>query len=163
MSKLLYGAETWAGAPKYILNKIQHIQLEAERTVIGPKCHRWFKSSLQKEMKWMGIEQIAQLCSACLTHKILTSNQPEVLAYRTNSQIQSTRDTRQSGPFKLGPKLAGTGTTKASKFQYRANSYRLYSQIPQVLKEITKPPPFQTRWHTLPRTHPPPQWHFLFQ
>ena len=149
MSKLLYGAETWAGAPKYIINKIQHIQLEAARTVIGPGSRRWSRTHLLKEMKWMGIEQIAQFCSARLTHKILTTSQLEVLAHRTISRIQSSRDTRLSGPYKLGPKPAGIGTTAASKYQYRANSYRHYEPIPLVIKKITKPHIFKKhlkRW-----------------
>ena len=91
MSKLLYGAETWAGAPKFIIKRIQHIQLEAATTIIGPKSTRWSTTSLLKEMKWLGVPQIAQLWSAKLTHSILLSNQPEVLSHRITSKMTHSR------------------------------------------------------------------------
>ena len=46
MSKLEYGAEIWASAPEYILKNLQSIQLEAARTVLGPRTKRWSKTTL---------------------------------------------------------------------------------------------------------------------
>ena len=145
MSKLEYGAEIWASAPNYILKSLQSIQLEAARTVIGPESRRWSTTSLLKRMNWLSIEQLAQLTSAKLTHKILTTGQPTALAHRMLSRINTSRTTRLSGPFLLGPRPAGLGLTRTSKYQYRANAYRHYKDIPLVLKQIRRPIIFKRR------------------
>ena len=65
------------------------------------------------------------------------------------SGMKNQRITRKTGPYKLGNKPAGIGTTKYSKYQFRANSYKYYEQIPQVLKEINNPHKFSKcvkRW-----------------
>ena len=79
MSKLLYGAEIWSGAPKYILKHLQHLQLDAARAIIGPSARQWSTTHLLNEMKWLSINQIAHLASAKMTHKCLLSGKPEVL------------------------------------------------------------------------------------
>ena len=145
MSKLEYGAEVWASAPEYILKNLQSIQLEAARTVLGPQTRRWSKTSLLSEMKWLSIQQLAQLTSAKLTHKILTTSQPAALAHRMLSRINTTRTTRQSGPFLLGPRLPGLGRTLTTKYQYRTNAYRHYNDIPLVIKQIRWPIIFKKR------------------
>ena len=71
MSKILYGAKIWAGAPKYILKTIQHLQLEVALVMIGPKSIRWSTTTLLKEMGWQSIAQLLQLASAKLTQRCL--------------------------------------------------------------------------------------------
>ena len=145
MSKLEYGAAVWASAPEYILKGLQAIQLEAARTVLGPEMKRWSKTSLLKEMKWLSINQLAQLSSAKLAHKIPTSSQPAALAFRMLTKINTTRTTRQSGPFLLGPRPLGLGCTLTTKYQYRTNAYRHYNDIPLVIKHIRRPVIFKRR------------------
>ena len=145
MSKILYGAEVWAGAPKYILKSLQHLQLDAARTCIGPSSKQWSTTHLLKTMKWPSIQMIAQLSSAKLTHKILTKGVPETIHHKITSGMQKQRITRNCGPYKLGSKPAHIGTSKYSKYQYLANSYRMYQDIPQILKEIKKPDKFKQR------------------
>ena len=145
MSKLEYGAEVWASAPEYILKILQSIQLEAARTVLGPQTKRWSRTSLLAEMKWLSISQLAQLTSAKLTHKILYTSQPAALAYRMLTRINTTRTTRQSGPFLLGPRPPGIGRTLTTKYQYRNNAYKHYNDIPLILKQIKRPVIFKRR------------------
>ena len=78
-----------------------------------------------------------------LTHKILTTNWPEALAYKILSSINHTRITRTNGPHKLGPKPAHMGRTKITKYQYTNNSYQHYDKIPQILREIKHPDRFK--------------------
>ena len=144
-SKLYYGAEICVGAPGYLIKKIKHLQLEAARLVNGPKSSRWNSTTLLKSMKWLSIEDIAKLLSAKLTQKILTTSQPAELAYKIISKIYHTRITRNNGPFKLGPKPAGVGRSKITKYQYRNNCYRHYEDIPQIIKEIRHPTKFKQR------------------
>ena len=145
MSKIEYGAEVWAAAPAYILKKLASIQLEAARTVLGYQTKRWSATHLLKEMKWVSVQQLATLASAKLSHKILTTSQPAVLSYRILSKINHTRTTRNNGPFLLGPKPSSVGNSITSKYQFRANSYKNYDSLPQVLRKITKPVIFKKR------------------
>ena len=122
MSKIYYWAEIWAGAPKYLLKIIQHLQLEAARICIGRKSKQWSTTHLLKEMKWPSVQMIAQLSSAKITHKILMAGRPEVLHHRIVRQMQKQRITRNNGPYKLGNKPKGVVESTHSKYQYRANS-----------------------------------------
>ena len=143
MSKLQYGTEAWSAAPAYIIKKLVSIQLEAARTMLRPQTRRWTATHLLTEMKWLSIPLIAQLASAKLTHKILTTSQPAVLANRILSKINHTQITRTNGLFKLGPKPSRLGNSKFTKYQY--NAYYIYDKIPQVLREIKKPKIFKNR------------------
>ena len=145
MSKLEYGTEVWGSAPEYMLKTLQSTQLEAARTVLGPRTKRWSKTSLLKEMKWPSVHQLAQLASAKLSHKILRSSQSAALAYRMLSKINHNRTTRHNGPHQLGPHPPGVGLSMLTKYQYRPNSYRHYKDIPMVIKEIKKPSTFKKR------------------
>ena len=143
MSKLEYGAEVWSGAPAYIMKVLQSIQIEAARTVLGPSTRQW--SATHLKMKWISIKQLAVLSSAKLTHKIMKTSQPATLANRILSKINHNRITRMNGPHHLGPRPAGIGISKFTKYQYRANSYRNYRDIPDILKEISRPVIFKRR------------------
>ena len=145
MSKLLYGAELWSGAPKYILKHLQHLQLDAARAIIGPIARQWSTTHLLKDMNWLSIQQIAQLSSAKMTHKCLLSGKPEVINHLLVDGMKNKRTTQSNGPFRLGPKPAGVGQSKTSKYQYRANAYQYFSEIPQILREIRKPHLFNKR------------------
>ena len=145
MSKIEYGAEVWAAAPAYILKKLASIQLEAARTVLGQKTRRWTATHLLTEMKWVSVQQLAILASAKLAHKILTTSQPAVLSHRILSKINHSRPTRNNGPFLLGPKPITVGRSITSKYQFRANVYKNYDNLPQVLRKITKPVIFKKR------------------
>ena len=145
MSKLEYGAAIWAAAPAYIIKQLQTCQLEAARTVLGPHTRRWTTTHLLAELKWLPIAKIGELASAKLTHQILRTSKPAVLANRMVSQMNSLRITRQSGPYQLGPRPPGLGRTATTKYQFRPNAYRIYQEIPLVLKQITKPKLFKKR------------------
>ena len=145
MSKLIYGAEIWSGAPKFIIKHLQRLQLDAARSIIGPSAKQWSTTSLLKEMNWLGIQQIAHLSSVKMTHRCLMSGRPEKLNYKFTSKMNNTRITHTTGPFRLGNKPPGVGNSKLSKYQYRPNAYRYFEQLPQVLREIRKPHLFNKR------------------
>ena len=78
--KCLYGATLWAGAPNYLKNKVQHLQLEACRVAIGPQSLRWSKKKLLDKMKWSNLQQLLVRASAITTHSIIHMKEPAVLA-----------------------------------------------------------------------------------
>ena len=66
-----------------------------------------------------------------------------MLAHRILSKVNTTRITRNNGPFTLGSKPPGIGLTAISKYQYRANANKNYNLLPTVLKQIKKPSIFK--------------------
>ena len=138
IGKFNYAAEIWGGAPKYIIKRFQHLQLEVARSVIGPKSLRWNKSSLLREMSWMSIEQLLGYTSNKLTYKILHWGQPTLLAARYKStRLPVITNTRLSGQNKLGTRPNHVGRTKLTRNQYRAMSYKYYAQIPDEIQNLS--------------------------
>ena len=74
-----------------------------------------------------------------LTHKCLLRGRPEVINFKLVSKMPHGRNTRFTGPYKIGPKPPGGGTSMLNKNQYLPNTYKYFDQIPQVLREIRKP------------------------
>ena len=72
----------------------------------------------------------------CQANKILKTSQPATLANMILTRISHTRLTRNNGPYQLGPKPPGIGCTMFTKYQYRANFYANYQDIPLVIKQI---------------------------
>jgi hypothetical protein len=113
-SKLLFGMEVWGPAPQYLLSKIQTLQLEACRIVNGPKSQRWTATRLLKSLGWISVKDLITWTSAKFTHKILMGAGPAVLT-SLMIQTQYTRNTRQTGPGKLGAAPHSLGRTTTTK------------------------------------------------
>ena len=145
MSKLTYGAEIWAGAPAYLVNKLQHLQLETARTCIGPKSRYWSKTSLLKEMKWLDVRKTAEFAAARLIHQIIYTEKPALLAARYAINNESISPTRLTGPFSLGSRPKNVGKTRTTSQHFRSTSYKIYNNIPVILKEIKKKKIFKKR------------------
>ena len=101
-SKLLYGAELWGVAPKYLKRKIQSLQLDVVRLILGPTSYRRSTKYLLEQMKWLPLEKLLQMSSAKLTHQIINDKVPQALHTRMTSHITKPHHTRISGPNRLG-------------------------------------------------------------
>ena len=145
MSKLFYGAEIWAGAPAYLVNKLQHLQLETARTCIGPRSRYWSKTSLLKEMKWLDVRKTAEFAAARIIHQIIHTEKPALLSARYLVDNESVRPTRLTGPFSLGSRPKNIGRTRLTSQHFRSTSYKIYNNIPDILKEIKKKKIFKKR------------------
>ena len=146
IGKFNYAAETWGGAPLYIIKRFQSLQLEAARAVIGHKCLMWNTSTILAKMKWMNVKQLLAYTSNKLTYKILHHNQPSLLAARMReSRPICPISTRLSGPFKLGARPPNIGRTKVTKMQYRSKAYDYYSQLPESIQNLSNYKHF-TKW-----------------
>jgi hypothetical protein len=147
-SKLLYGIEVWGVAPKYLLKKVQSLQLEALRVCNGPSSQRWNTTTLLKSAGWLSIFDLIKLTNAKLTHKIIHGQGPTTLTNlmtADNHNIETQRTTRRTGPNKAGNPPVSLGRTLITRGTYRYTSYQIYSEVPEVLKRIKKPTLFKRR------------------
>ena len=154
-SLINYGLELWVGAPLYLRKKIQSLQLQACRIVFGKKSNRWSTKKLLTEMKWNSIQNMLEIASAKLTHSIINQDKPEVLSYRIKSLNKpNPPNTRITGTGKLGTKPKIVGRTQITKNHYRANTYQIYSKIPQIITDIKDPQKFKRclkKYHKNPK------------
>jgi hypothetical protein len=144
MSKLLYGMETWGVAPMYIQNKLQSIQLEACRIINGRISQRWTTTHLLKTLNWLPIKDLITLTSAKMSHKILNNKGPAYLTQVMTQEIP-VRDTRLTGPDRLGAPPRYLGRTNITKSTYRYQAYGHFSKLPEVLKTIKNVKTFNKR------------------
>ena len=147
LSKLLYGAELWGGAPQYLKKKVQTLLLEAARIVLGKRVSdRCSQSYLLKQMNWLSLEQILAVSSNRLTHSIVHKQKPAILAHKMrNSWKKGDIITRLSGPYKLGPRPNTIGRTSLTKNHYRAKAYDYWADIPEIVQKISTPHLFK-KW-----------------
>ena len=139
IGKLNYAAELWGGAPAYLHKKIQTLQLEAARMVIGPQSFRWSKKQLLAKMDWMSVDETLAYTANKLTYKIFHMGKPELLNHRLMKvRPPTTNNTRLSGPYKLGPRPTSVGRTVITRNQYRSKSYYYYAQIPHEIQKLSK-------------------------
>ena len=139
MGKLNYAAELWGGAPAYLIKRIQTLQLEAARMVIGPMSFRWSTNKLLQKMDWMSVRQVLSYTANKLTYKIFHNKKPELLSYRFLSvRPIVTNNTRLSGPTKLGPRPTSVGRTQISKNQYRSKAYDFFAEIPDEIQKLSR-------------------------
>ena len=166
LSKLMYGAELWGGAPQYLKKKISTLLLEAARICVGVRvCNRVSATKLLKEMNWLNLEQILTISSNRLTHSIIHLKRPTLMAQRMKPKwVPGDQETRLSGPHKLGPRPRNVGRTRLTKYHYRAQAYHYWDLIPDEVKKITQKPLFK-KWSKrtlknkkdLPPPPPPPR------
>ena len=106
LSKVLYGAELWGGAPIYLKKKVQSLILEAARITLGLKLtDRWNTSRLMNKMNWLKLDDLLTLSAGHLIHQIIHKKHPVVLAHKMAQKWKKGDiETRLSGPHKLGPR-----------------------------------------------------------
>ena len=163
MSKLLYGAPLWVGAPKYLVKKVQKLQLDAARLALGTESARWSTNKLLKNMKWLPVKSLLEKASIKMLHSMIHMDEPPMMAYRIlkKYQIPDQHTTRMSGPGKLGAKPPKIGNTVLTKYQFRAAAYRIYAQLPTEITDIKSTKrfmhwvkKFMTNPKNIPKTKP---------
>ena len=147
LSKLLYGAELWGGAPQYLKKKIQSLLLEAARVCLGLRVsNRWGTNRLLKEMNWLNLEKYLLISSSRITHSIIHKQRPVLLAYKMKPNwVPGDPITRLSGPYKLGPRPRKIGRTLKTKYHFKSKAYEFWSQIPPEVQQIQEPHLFK-KW-----------------
>ena len=82
MSKLLYGAELWAGAPAYMAKKIQSQMIKVAHLNLGHHSLKYNTDKLMKLMGWLNISQTLSVASARITHQLVNKKKPELLSQK---------------------------------------------------------------------------------
>ena len=141
MSTLLYGACLWLGCQKYLIERIQKLQLDACRLTLGHKAIRWSKTRLLKEMNWLAVEKLLERENHILTHKIINTKSPLHLYYKmcVKYNTTNTRETRRTGKGKLGNAPKEIGKTKKMNYHYRMTAYKNYQKLPDELTQMKDP------------------------
>ena len=138
-SKLLYGAELWGAAPKYLKKQLKTLQLDVARLVIGPSATRMPTQQLLDRMKWLTLDKQLILSSARLSHQIIHQKVPTKLHHKMTQHLTTQpRHTRISGDYRLGNRPRQIGRTRITRQQYPAQAYQNYQHIPEVITNITK-------------------------
>ena len=89
-------------------------------------------SDLRERLGWLQAHQLADLCTLCLTHKVLTSGEPEALAsvLCVNGAVRQRR-TRQDRLL-----YVPRSRTEAGKRRFRSRAPGLYNRLPCETAEL---------------------------
>ena len=98
-----------------------------------------------KKWVWLNVESITKVAAAKLAHRIIHTQQPSLLTQRITNTTVSTRHTRMTGDNKLGARPRNVGRTTTTSQHFRASIYKIYEEIPEIIKEIKKPKIFKQR------------------
>ncbi|XP_078523513.1 DNA oxidative demethylase ALKBH2 isoform X1 [Lissotriton helveticus] len=118
------------GSAKSHLGPLKTTLSAAARMVTGIKKFDHISPAL-KELKWLPIEQRANLRTACLTHKALHTGKPEYLAAKLKRAGQS-RNLRSSNTFLLISLKSRKRKTTSKSFA--GNAPKIWNSIPPTLE-----------------------------
>ena len=96
-------------------------------------------------MKWLDVRKTAEFAAARLIHQMIYTEKQALLAARYTVTSESTRPNRLTGPFRLGSRPKNVGKTRITAQHFRSTSYKIYDNIPNILKEIKKKKIFKKR------------------
>jgi hypothetical protein len=116
--KLMYSMEVWGGAPAYVIKKLQSAQLESARVAIGHRSKWWSTSRLLNEMGWLSVSKLCELTVNKMTHRILQTGKPELLAQLMTDTRTTPHATRSQTHHKLGPIPRDLGRTAITRATY---------------------------------------------
>ena len=138
MSKMLYGAPLWVGAPNYLVKKVQKLQLDAARLTLGTQAQRWSTKKLLNEMNWLPVKKLIEKAAIKLIHSMIHEKEPPMMEHRLRQKHcrPNANMTRMTGPKKLGPKPNQVGRTNITKYHFRSAAYRIYAQLPDEITSI---------------------------
>lgn len=70
----------WGTATQEVINKIQVLQLNAARAVIGHKCFKWSTAKILNTVNWLSVSQIVKQKLAMIIHSAVMFKTPTSLA-----------------------------------------------------------------------------------
>jgi hypothetical protein len=156
--KLVYAMEVWAGAPAYVIKKLQSVQLSMARTVLGFRSRWWSTGKLLAKMNWLSVVDLIKLSICKLTHRILQTGKPELLSeLMSTNEPTDPHNTRSKASSKLGPAPRNLGRTTTTKFNYRSKAYTMYNSLPGTITSISSKVRF-SKWikrYLKDPNHPP--------
>jgi hypothetical protein len=146
MSKLIYGIQVWGSAPEYLIQKLQVLQNNAARAVLGFRSLRQNQTTLMKNMDWIPVRDLIKYHSAKTIHSAINTGKPEYIVTRLMGHRTGAEQlTRSKAAGKLGPRPANIGATGRSKSTFVARAFEIYNNIPSIITAIKGPKLFSKR------------------
>jgi hypothetical protein len=96
-------------------------------------------------MGWLSISQLTELTAKKITHRILQTNKPELMAQLMADNRTISHTTRALQHHKLGPIPRQLGRTAITRAIYRYRAYGLYSKLPTQITTIVRKKQFANR------------------
>ena len=128
-SKVMFGIETWGGASRKMISKIQNLQDQTMKLSLPKELKNKNSRQRLKLMNWMSIEQEVESATHKQTYKILNWKIPEEIAEKMPMNSNSMRmQTNQ----KLATKPKWLTRNKISRASYRNRAY-LFNTLPNVV------------------------------
>ena len=91
-SKLMYGIESWGGALKTTITKLQNIQDKMTKLTLGTKGQNMSGRQRQRFLGWLPIHLEIQSAAHRMTFKVINSKIPEEIALNDANEHQSSEN-----------------------------------------------------------------------
>ena len=132
-SQLMFGMESWGGALKTNLKKIQTLQDRASKWALPTKLHYKNPRQRLKQLNWYPIDQEIKYITHCQTFKIINWKTPQHLAQVMPLNTQGLRLTQQR---KLSTKPKWLGKNLLTRTSFRSRCY-FYNTLPSEVTTNT--------------------------
>ena len=116
----MFAIETWGGASKTTINKLDNLQVQASKLATGNLNPRDSDYTRQMKLGWPTVSQQIAKSTHLLTWKILNLGIPEDTASR---MPRNTTGHRIQSQIKLAQKPKWLNTTKLIRSSYRGRAY----------------------------------------
>ena len=126
-SKLLFGIETWGGAPKGLISNVQKLQNQATKLAVPAILKYKSDRQRQKYLSWFSIKDEILFATHVQTYKILNWGILEVLS---SLMPKNTNQLRLQTHEKLDTKPKWLGTNAVTRASYRNCAY-YYNTLPK--------------------------------
>ena len=128
-SRLMFGIETWGGAPLKLINKIQDLQNKASKLALPRHLHNKNHRQRQEILHWLPIRKEIMSSTHKHTFKIMNLNIPEELA---TQMPRNSKNLRIQHHNKLDTKPRWLSKNKRTRASYRFRAYH-WNTLPKEL------------------------------
>ena len=132
-SKLMFGIETWGGAPQTLLTKVKKLQDRVLKIALPKKYQNKTSRQRQNILGWLPINKEILKATHKHTFKVLNWNIPEELSTQMPKNTKNLRISKQN---KLDTKPKWLGSNKVTRASYRHRSYH-FNTLPKIVNEQT--------------------------
>ena len=133
----MFGIETWGGAPKTQLRKIQQLQDQASKLALTKEHQKLSPRQREQLLGWLSIEKEIARATHLQTYKILTTGSPQEISSQMPTNEKNLRIISHN---KLDTRPRWLGATKVTRSTYRNRAYS-YNTLP---KRLTAQPKIKT-------------------
>ena len=131
LSQVRYCLSVYGNGSQKNFNKLQKIINFGARVIFGRRKFDHV-SDLRERLGWLQARQLAELCTLCLTRKVLVSGEPEALA----SVLHVNGDLRQRRTRQDRLLYVPRSRTEAGKRRFRSRAPGLYNCLPAGTAEL---------------------------